>query len=220
VRFYRPRVIIGCRSRCDLFPSLFVFLITGVQVYGEGSPNIGKFESWRLFEDFDKRNYLIGHRSKHFNRRCPLEIRLRYWNFSLWLGQANARVPILVLFYHHNEDAESLAIRMIFLLKMRSPTLPFVVKRLFPSDLPLSTSNRVCEHFNCHFTSFLIVVVKISSSEPRTVLPQIESSLDGTYDGGNTTLEYLVKRDGSVALMIVILRAELSSQSISSMERW
>ncbi len=96
---------------------------------------------------------------------------------------------------------------MVFLLQMQSPTLPFVVKRLFPSDLPLSTSNRVCECFDCHFT-FLIVIVKISSSEPtlswRTVLPQIESSLDGTYDGGNATLEYLVKRDGSVALTHVI----------------
>jgi len=57
-------------------------------------------------------------------------------------------------------------------------------------------------------TTLLFYIAKIAPSEPtvswRSVLPQVEETLDGKYNDFNATLEYLAMGDGSVALTHVI----------------
>ncbi|KAH9477315.1 Extracellular metalloproteinase MEP [Psilocybe cubensis] len=58
-------------------------------------------------------------------------------------------------------------------------------------------------------TSFIdIKSAKIAPSTPtvswRSVLPRVETILEGTYNGWNTTLEYLAQSDGSVSLVHVV----------------
>ncbi|KAF5318591.1 hypothetical protein D9619_010992 [Psilocybe cf. subviscida] len=58
-------------------------------------------------------------------------------------------------------------------------------------------------------SSFVNVAsAKVASSEPtvgwRSVLPVIEGTLEGKYNGQNATLEYLAQSDGSIALTHVI----------------
>lgn len=53
-----------------------------------------------------------------------------------------------------------------------------------------------------------VFLVKIAASEPtvswKSVLSDIEETMDATYNGHNATLEYLVQSDGSIALTHVI----------------
>jgi len=52
------------------------------------------------------------------------------------------------------------------------------------------------------------LTAKIAPAEPtitwKSVLPQIEDSLGGKFNGQNATLEYLIQPDGSVALTHVV----------------
>ncbi|TFK32692.1 metallo proteinase 10 [Crucibulum laeve] len=73
------------------------------------------------------------------------------------------------------------------------------------ANIALDQDNNVVS-FGSSFVD--VSIAKIAPSTPsitwKSVLPQIEESLDGTFNGQEPTLEYLVKADGSVALTHVV----------------